>query len=42
MEKTMMDAFKQATKELAAELGQDEELAWKLMKKIIYMYITRV
>ncbi len=41
-ENTVMKAAKQAAKELAEETGMDEETVWKLMKKILFMYITRI
>ncbi len=37
-----MNAAEQAKKELAKETGLDEETVWKLLKKILFMYITRI
>lgn len=42
MDYKLIEAYKQAAKEIAEETGQDEELVWKIMKKIIFLSVCRI
>jgi len=36
------DAFRIAAQEIAKEKGMDEETVMKTMKKLIYLFVTRI
>ena len=42
MEDNVYAAFEQAAKDIAAETGRDYEDVMKTMKKLIYLFITRI
>jgi hypothetical protein len=42
MDIDIMKACEQAKVEIARETKTDEEVVWKILKKIVYMYVTRI